>query len=78
MRRLLSHSKTNNELSSYLADKFLDHAMKTNLQVVGVWGCQCRATRHQNANHLQSDQEEADIKMLLHALGPVVRRPISA
>ena len=62
-----SLSKTENELSSYLAEKFLDHAMETNLQVVGTWGYQCRATQ-QNGNHLQSDQEEADTKMLLHAL----------
>ena len=41
--------------------------MKTNIRVVVAWGCQCRAT-HQNVNHLQSDQEEADTKMLLHAL----------
>ena len=41
--------------------------MKTNLQVVGAWGYQCRATQ-QNGNHLKSDQEEADTKMLLHAL----------
>ena len=41
--------------------------MKTNLQVVGAWGYQCRATK-QNGNHLQGDQEEADTKMLLHAL----------
>ena len=41
--------------------------MKTNLQVVGAWGYQCRATQ-QNGNHLQCDQEEADTKMLLHAL----------
>ena len=45
------HSKTENELSSYLAEKFLDHAMKTNLQVVGAWGYQCRGTQ-QNVNHL--------------------------
>ena len=62
-----SHSKTKNELSSYLAEKFLDHAMKTNLQVVGALRYQCRATQ-QNMNHLQSDQEEADTKMVLHAL----------
>ena len=66
MRKLLSHSKTKKELSSYLAEEFLDHAVKTNLRVVVAWGCQCRAT-HQNVNHLQSDQEEADTKMLLHA-----------
>ena len=41
--------------------------MKTNLQVFGAWGHQCRATQ-QNGSHLQSDQEEADTKMLLHAL----------
>ena len=40
--------------------------MKTNLQVVGPWGYQCRATQ-QNMNYL-CDQEESDTKMLLHAL----------
>ena len=78
MRGLLSYSKTKNELSSYLAEKFVDHAMKTtttitslfsitvltNLLVFVARGCQFRAT-HQNVNHLQSDQEEADTKMLL-------------
>ena len=54
--------------------------MKTNLQVVGAWGYQCRATQH-NGNHLQGDQEEADTKMLLHALncqrcnGPYTHSP---
>ena len=41
--------------------------METILRAVVAWGCQCRAT-HQNVNHLQSEQEEADTKMLLHAL----------
>ena len=81
MRGLLSYSKTKNELSSYLAEKFVDHAMKTtttitslfsitvltNLLVFVARGCQFRAT-HQNVNHLQSDQEEADTKMLLPAV----------
>ena len=67
MRRFLSHSKTRNELSSYLAEMFVNHAMKTILRVVVAWGCQCRAT-HKNVNHLQRDHEEADTKMLLHAL----------
>ena len=72
VKRLLSHRKNKNGLSSYLAEKFLDHAMKTNLRVFVAWGCQCRAT-HQNVNHLQSDQEEADTKMLLHALDAAVK-----
>ena len=41
--------------------------MEKNLQVVGALGYQCCATP-QNGNHLQSDQEEVDTKMLLHAL----------
>ena len=41
--------------------------METILRAVVAWRCQCRAT-HQNVNHLQSEQEEADTKMLLHAL----------
>ena len=72
VKRLLSHRKNKNGLSSHLAEKFLDHAMKTNLKVFVAWGCQCRAT-HQNVNHLQSDQEEADTKMLLHALDAAVK-----
>ena len=67
MRRLLSHSKTKNELFSYLAEKFVNHAMKTNLRVFVAWGCKFRST-HQNVNHLQNDQEETDTKMLLPAL----------
>ena len=66
VKRLLSHRKNKNGLSSHLAEKFLDHAMKTNLRVFVAWGCQRRAT-HQNVNHLQSKQEEADTKMFLHA-----------
>ena len=62
MRRLLSHGKTQNELSSSLAEKFLDHAMKTNLRDFVAWGSQFRAT-DQNVNHLQSDQEQADTKI---------------
>ena len=31
------------------------------------WACQCEAT-HQKTEHLQSNQEEADTKLLLHAL----------
>ena len=51
VKRLLSHRKNKNGLSSHLAEKFLDHAMKTNLRVFVAWGCQCRAT-HQNVNHV--------------------------
>ncbi len=35
-------------------------------QMVVAWGSQCRAT-HRNVDHLHSQQEEADTKLLLHA-----------
>ena len=31
------------------------------------WACQCEAT-HQRTEHLKSNQEEADTKLILHAL----------
>ena len=62
MRRLLSHSKTKNQISSYLAEMFVNHTMKTDLRAVVAWGCQCPVT-HKNVNHLQSDHEESDTKM---------------
>ena len=36
MRRHLSHSETKNELSSYLAEKFLDHAKSTRFCGLGL------------------------------------------
>ena len=40
---------------------------KRKLRVVVAWGRTCRAT-HQDVDHLHGDLEEADTKMLLHAL----------
>ena len=37
------------------------------LQICLAWGGQCRAT-HKDVEHLQSNQEEADTKMILHAV----------
>ena len=63
VRRLLSHSKTKNELSSYL-----DYAMETNLRAFVAWGYHAVSCNTSKVNHLQSEQEEVDTKMLLHAL----------
>ena len=65
MRRLMTHTKTKNELTSYLAETFVDHAGKTKQRVVVALGRTCCAT-HQDVDHLQSDQEEADTKIMFH------------
>ena len=67
MKRLLFHTKIKKELTGYLAEKTIRHAMKHGKRLVVAWGCECQAT-HKDVTHLQSSQEEADIKMLLHAL----------
>ena len=46
---------------------------KRKLRVVVAWGRTCRAT-HQDVDHLHGDLEEADTKMLLHALKATANR----
>ena len=67
MKRLLSHTKIKMELTGYLAEKTIQHAMRHGKRLVVAWGCKCLAT-HKDVTHLQSSQEEAETKMLLHAL----------
>ena len=67
MKRLLSHSDTKAELSAYFAERTLRNASMYGKNVVVAWSTKCRAT-HRDMSHLQSDQEEADTKLLLHAL----------
>jgi hypothetical protein len=54
------------ELTGYLAEKMLVKAQAGKKQMVVAWGAQCRAT-HKNVSHLQSQQAEADTKLILHA-----------
>ena len=67
MKRLLSHSNTKMELTVYLAQKSMEYAVLNGRRFVVSWACQCEAT-HQRTEHLQSNQEEADTKLILHAL----------
>ena len=68
LKRLLSHTRTKMELTVYLAEKAIQHAgRQSDKRLVVAWGSECKAT-HQDMTHLQSSQEEADTKMLLHAL----------
>ena len=67
MKRLLSHSKTKMELIEYLARKVLDHEEIIGKRLVAAWGSACEET-HKNVAHLRSNKEEADTKILLHAV----------
>lgn len=67
MKRLLCHSKTKMELTVYLAQKSMEHALQNGRRLVVSCACQCEAS-HQRTEHLQSNQEEADMKLILHAL----------
>lgn len=67
MRRLLSDTRTKMELTTYLSEKVLEDAERNGKRLVVAWGSHCRATQKDMA-HLQSNQEEADTKILLHAL----------
>ena len=67
MKRLLAHVSTKNELTQYLASKTLEKGRQNGLHVVVAWSSNCRAT-HKDMAYLDSDQEEADTKILLHAV----------
>jgi len=67
MKRLLSHTKTKMELTIYLSQKIKEYADRSGRQLGVAWGSECQAT-HKDVGHLQSNQEEADTKIILHAL----------
>ena len=67
MKRLLAHMSTKAELMQYLASKTLEKGRQNGLHVVVAWISKCRAT-HKDVAYLDSDQEEADTKILLHAV----------
>ena len=68
MKRLLSHSKTKMELTAFLAEKAISHFSEQHgSRFVVAWASKCVAT-HKDVRHLQSSQEEADTKILLHAV----------
>lgn len=67
LKRLISHTKTKKELAAYLAKKTLEYAEIQGKQIVVAWGSECQAT-HKDVSHLQSNHEEADTKIILHAV----------
>ena len=66
MKQLLSHSSTKDELTAYLAPEVLHHAADNGKCIVVAWRNKAE-TSHREVN-LGSSQEEADTKLLLHAV----------
>ena len=67
MKRPLSDTITKMDVTVYLAEKGINSMKQQGRKFVVAWGSECQAT-HKNVAHLQSSQEEADTKILLHAL----------
>ena len=73
MKKLLSRNKTNMELTEYLARKALDHAEIIGKGLGAAWATACEATQ-KNVTHLPTTQEEADTKIVLHAVDAAAHR----
>ena len=67
MKRLLLHTKTKMELTDYLAQKTMEYGERNGRDVVVAWSSQCKGT-NRDMSYLQSNQEEADTKIILHAI----------
>ena len=67
MKKLLFHPRTKHELTIYWGEKLLTAAAENRWNVVMANGSQCQGT-HKDMSFHDSNQEEADTKLLLHAL----------
>ena len=65
MKKLILHNKTKIELTDFLAQKIIQYGARNGRNVEVAWGSQCRAT-NKDMSHLESNQEVADTKILLH------------
>ena len=68
MKKLLSHTKTKHELTIYLANKAIEQIRRQReRRFIVSFGSECKAT-HKDVSHLASNHEEADTKIILHAV----------
>ena len=65
MKRLLSHVQTKDELTVYLANKIFDYALSESKNIVAYRQNVCYTTEN---NYEASSHEEADTKIIFHAL----------
>ena len=66
-KKLLSHTRTKDELAKYLAELTIEYAERNGARAVVANGCECKGTKR-DMSYLKSDQEEADTKIVFHAL----------
>ena len=64
--RQLSHEKTKDELTRFLADYFIKHGSEQKRNFVVSWQDNAAAT-HTDVTMLQTSKQETDTKILLHA-----------
>ena len=74
MKKFLSHSRLKDALTVhlYLANKLLVHAQLHGKKVAATWCTEVAAT-HCSLDYLSSTHEEADTKLISHALNAKVR-----
>ena len=60
------------ELTQNLSAKVIQRSECMGKNVIAVWGCYCQGT-HFDVTHLRSNQEEADTKIILHAVDAASR-----
>ena len=72
MKKLLSHTKTKMELADYLAQKTIEDGVLNGRRVVVAWRSECKGTR-EDFSLLQSNHEEADTKIISHAVDATSR-----
>lgn len=72
LSQLLAHANTKHELTVYLATKVIKASENYERQTVVAWSDQIQTTKAP-LEHLASPQEEADTKMILHAVDATSR-----
>jgi len=73
LKKLLSHIRTKNTLTHYLAPKLLINAQQTSKKLVVPWRAQAVAT-YLDIDFFSSTEEEGDTKIILHSINARERR----
>ena len=71
MKRLLAHVNTKKELTECPAIETLEKGPEEGSRVTVAWDSECKGT-HRDMQYLDSNREEADTKLLLHAVDATV------
>ena len=67
LKKLLSHTATKDELVVFMSKELLEFSKEKNTLYTAACHNKAEAS-HRDVNHLSSSQEEADTKLILHAV----------